>query len=209
MAERLIVSADAPADEVVERAALILRQGGVVAIPTDTLYALAADATSATAVARVFAIKGRNAERALPVIAADEAQVSGLVGELGSLGRRLARQFWPGPLSLVIRARGTLAPAVHGGVGTVAVRVPASPLARALARAAGVPLTATSANASGEHPALTAQDVERSLGSIVDLILDGGPSAGRVPSTLVDVTGAHPLLLRDGAVPWACVLESV
>ena len=124
--------------------------GGLVALPTDTLYGLAADPFSAAAVARVFAVKGRAAERALPLIAADAAQVAAHLGRLPAAGQRLAERFWPGPLTLLMPAPRALARDVTGGTGRVGVRVPADAVARAICAEAGRPITATSANISGE-----------------------------------------------------------
>ena len=136
-------------------------------------------------------------------------QVESQVGRIPDLGRRLAQQFWPGPLSLVVEALPSVAREVLGGRGTVAVRVPAHAVARNLARHAGCPLTATSAHRSGGTPPKTADEVIAALGDEVALVLDAGPTAGGLPSTIVDVTGARPILVRAGAVPWTRVLEFV
>jgi L-threonylcarbamoyladenylate synthase len=206
---RLVVDAVHPDPVSIERAALSLRRGGVVAIPTDTLYGLAVDPFNATAVARVFAIKGRSGERALPVVAADLAQVRAWIGEMGPLATRLAEQFWPGPLTLVMRAPQTLAPGVRGDRETVGVRVPANVVTRALCAACARPLTATSANLSGEPATADPHNVATTLADCLDVLLDAGPTPGGPASTVVDVTGAEPQLIRSGAVPWdevrACV----
>jgi L-threonylcarbamoyladenylate synthase len=196
-----------PDPEGVEAAAAILRQGGVVAVPTETLYGLAADATSGIAVQRVFEIKRRARDVAIPVIAADRAQVERWVGTLTVAGERLADAFWPGPLTLVVRAAPGLPRALLGGGHTVAVRVSSHPIARALARAVGRPITATSANRSGGEPAARPGDVLRELGAAIDAIVDAGACVGGAPSTIVDVTGDVPRLVRAGAVPWERVLK--
>lgn len=192
----------------IEEAARVVGAGEVVAYPTDTLYGLAVDPTGDDAVARLFAIKGRDEGRAIPLIAADLDDVERRVGRLTPLARRLAAAHWPGPLTLVVESRSGLAAPVVARDGTVAVRVPDHAVARALARAAGGVITSTSANRSGEPPAQTAADVAAALGEAVALILDGGACRGGPPSTLVDVTGTEPTLVRAGAVPWARVLES-
>jgi L-threonylcarbamoyladenylate synthase len=180
-----------------------------VAIPTDTLYGLAADPWSAAAIARVFAVKGRHATEALPLIAADLEQTTEFLGALTQMGARLARAYWPGPLSLVIRRPSTVPPALCGGLETIAVRVPAHEVARALCRASGHPLTATSANISGQPASADPDVVAASLGSRIDLLLDAGLAPGGPPSTIVDVTGPDLRLVREGAIPWqeliACV----
>src|SRR5205823_5651911 len=137
-----------PQRDALQEAAKWIRAGGVVAIPTDTLYGLAADPFSTGAVARVFAVKGRSAAQALPLIAADVQQIGTHLGALPAIGERLTERFWPGPLTVLMQSSPRLANDVTGGTGRVAVRVPANEIARAVCRAAGRPLTATSANIS-------------------------------------------------------------
>jgi L-threonylcarbamoyladenylate synthase len=185
-----------------------LRAGCVVAYPTDTLYGLAVDPRRREAVDALFRIKGRPAGWALPLIAADLAQVTA-VSRLSSSGERLAARFWPGPLTLVMRAIATLARGVAAEDGTVAVRVPAHDVARALAAGFGFPLTATSANRSGELPAENAADIRASLGDDISVLVDAGRVRGGAPSTIVDVTTDAPRLVREGVVPWSRVLESL
>jgi L-threonylcarbamoyladenylate synthase len=209
MTVRIELDPVTPDEDGVETAAAIVRRGGVVAFPTETLYGLAADATSEPAVARVFEIKGRAPGVAIPVIAADRAQVERWVGTLTDAGVRLADAFWPGPLTLVIRAAPGLPPALLGGGDTVAVRISSHRVAQALARAAGRPITATSANRSGHEPTALPAVVVRDIGSAIDAIVDAGPCAGGAPSTIVDVTGGAPRLVRAGAVPWDRVLHSL
>ena len=199
---RVFVDAGAPQRDAIEEAATWIRNGGIVAVPTDTLYGLAADPFRADAVARVFAVKGRAAERALPLIAADAAQIGRHLGPLSPMGARLAERFWPGPLTILVAAPPALAHDVSGGTGTVGVRVPADAVVRAIAAASGRPITATSANISGEPPTSDPEEVERVLGNHIDLLIDTGRTPGGVPSTIVDVTGTEPRLIRAGAIPW-------
>lgn len=173
-----------------------------MAIPTDTLYGLAADPFSRSAVRRVFTIKGRGALQALPLVAADERQVESDLGILPPLARRLAERFWPGPLTLVIPAPAALAPEALGGGTTVAVRVPAHAVTRALCAQFGRPLTATSANESGEPPTADPDVVWNVLGAKVDALVDSGRTPGGPASTIVDATGAEPRLIREGAIAW-------
>lgn len=184
------------------RAADLLRAGGLAAIPTDTLYGLAADAFRSDAVARVFAVKGRAADRALPLVAASAEQVRQYFGVLPAIGARLADRFWPGPLTLVLPAPDGLPPDVTGGLDTVGVRVPAHAVTTALCGACGVPLTATSANRSGEPPTDDPDSVARALGDTIDVLVDAGRTPGGAASTIVDVTGAEPRLLRAGPIAW-------
>jgi L-threonylcarbamoyladenylate synthase len=189
------------------RAADTLRQGGTVAFPTDTLYGLAADPSNPRAIAQLYRIKGRQVDRAIPLIAASRTQIEALAGILPPTGRSLADCLWPGPLTIVIAAWPSLADAIHGGTGTVAIRVPDHPVARGLAAAFGAPVTSTSANRSGAPAPMSADGVDDALGDDVDLLLDAGPCPGGPPSTIVDVTGARPRLVRAGAVSWERVLE--
>ena len=193
---RVCVDPGSPQRDAIQEAAKWILSGGVVALPTDTLYGLAADPFSPAAVARVFQVKGRAAERALPLIAADTQQVTTQLGPLSASAARLAERFWPGPLTLLVAAPRELAREVAGGTGRVGVRVPANDVARAICRAAGRPLTATSANRSGEPATADPDRVERTLGDRIDLLIDTGPARGGAASTIVDVTGAEPASTR-------------
>jgi L-threonylcarbamoyladenylate synthase len=200
---RVLVDPGAPQRDAIEEAAKWIRAGGVVAIPTDTLYGLAADPFSAAAVQRVFAVKGRSAERALPLVAADAAQVVARLGRLSADAARLASRFWPGPLTLLVPAPRALARDVTGGTGRVGVRVPAHPVTRAICEAVGRPVTATSANISGEPATPDPSTVENTVGDRIDLLIDAGATPGGPPSTIVDATGSAPVLVREGAIGWA------
>jgi L-threonylcarbamoyladenylate synthase len=192
--------------EAITRAAAALLAGGLVIYPTDTLYALGCVASDGAACTRVREAKGRDEGKPLPLVAADEDAVRGLVEGFSTGASRLARRFWPGPLTLVLRAGAGLPPAVTLGTGTVAVRVPGLALTRALCRAAG-PLVSTSANRAGGKGPETCQEAVTSVGDHALLALDGGPGRG-VPSTIVDASGLEPRLLRAGAVGWEDVLAA-
>jgi len=199
---RVFVDPGAPQRDAIQEAATWIRNGGVVAIPTDTLYGLACDPFRADAVSRIFAVKGRAAERALPLIAADAAQVAAHLGALTPAGARLAGHFWPGPLTLVLDAPASVVRGVTGDTGTVGVRVPADAVARAIAAACERPITATSANISGGPSTADPDEVERTLGDRIDLLIDTGRTRGGAPSTIVDVTSTEPRLVRAGAIAW-------
>jgi len=199
---RVFVDPEFPQRDAIQEAGKWIRNGGVVAVPTDTLYGLAADPFSAAAVARLFAVKGRAAERALPLIAADGAQAAEHLGRLTPTGQKLADRFWPGPLTLLLAAPRALAQDVTGGTGKVGVRVPADAVARAICAEAGRPITATSANVSGEPATADPDQVERTLGDRIDLLIDAGMTRGGAASTIVDVSGAAPALVRAGAISW-------
>jgi L-threonylcarbamoyladenylate synthase len=185
-----------------------LRQGGVVAFPTDTFYGLAVDPCSEPAVSALFELKGRGSDAALPLIAASLSQVEAFVGPVDELTRRVVSRCWPGPLSLVFAAPPRVCATVHAGQGTLALRVPDHRVARALAEAFGGPVTSTSANPSGAAPARHVSDLDTALAARV-FVIDGGPTAGGAPSTIVDARVTPARLIRAGAVPWERVLESL
>jgi L-threonylcarbamoyladenylate synthase len=195
------------ADAAIAGAAEVIRRGGTVIIPTDTLYGLAADPFNADAIERVFAVKGRAAGQALPLVAGSLEQVEQHLGILPPRARRLARRAWPGPLTILVPASAALAPAVSAGTGRVGIRVPAHSVARALCAACDRPLTATSANRSGEPPSANPDEVARGLKDAgVDALLDAGPTPGGPPSTIVGVDGTSVELVRTGAIPWNQIL---
>jgi L-threonylcarbamoyladenylate synthase len=185
-----------------------LERGALIVFPTDTLYALGGVALREGVGERIVAAKGREEGKALPVVAADWKQVLSLTPFSTTLARRLAERFWPGPLSLVLNAGPNVPSTVRGGGPSIAVRVPASPLARELCALAG-PLVATSANRSGEPAALTCRDAVTSIADFVAVAIDGGGAKETRPSTLVDVSGGAPMLLREGAIPWSDVLGAL
>ncbi len=203
VARTLVVDPHEPQKEVVDDALRVLREGGIVAYPTETFYGLAVDARSRPACRRLFELKGRAEEKALPCIVSGLAQFEEAAIALDGAALALARSFWPGPLTLVVEAKPGLA--ASSPDGSVAIRVSAVRLARDLAEGLGAPITATSANRSGQSAATTAEEVSTSFGSEADLVLDGGPCPGGLPSTIVDVRQASPRLLREGRVPFAKV----
>ena len=183
-----------------ETAAAILRAGGLVAFPTETVYGLGADGLDAAAARAVFAAKGRPADNPLILHVADEDGASGLA-LWSAQAHALAARHWPGPLTLVLPARPAVPVEVRAGLPTVAVRCPAHPLALELIRRAGRPIAAPSANRSGRPSPTTAQAVWEELGGRIDAVLDGGPCALGLESTVVDCTGPRLRLLRPGALP--------
>jgi L-threonylcarbamoyladenylate synthase len=203
-----LVSARSPDPAAIADVAAILKGGGVVAFPTDTLYGLAADPRRDDALERLFAVKAREAGVAVPLIAADLAQAQEL-GTFDDLALRLARAFWPGPLTIVVPASPAIARRALGGGHTVGIRVPAHEVATALCRATATCLTATSANLSGSPPPASAQEIDPDLSSRLDAVLDGGPAPGGPPSTIVTVVSERPQLIRAGAIAWNRVLESL
>jgi L-threonylcarbamoyladenylate synthase len=187
----------------------VLRSGGLVAMPTDTVYGVGVALDAPDGLARLFAAKDRPLDRAIVLLVADIEQAAS-VGILSPAARVLADRFWPGGLTLVLpQAPGAALPAaLTAGVATIGVRVPDHDCPSALARELG-PLPVTSANLSGQPDALDAREVLAQLGGRIDLVLDGGPARGGVPSTVVDCTEARPRVLRAGAIPPARVSRSV
>src|SRR6185437_10013251 len=189
-----------PEPAAIARAAELLRAGRLVAFPTETVYGLGANALDATAVERIYAAKGRPAYNPLIVHVADAGQVMSVATDWLDGAARLAAVFWPGPLTLVLPKRDIVPDAVTAGLPSVAVRVPSHPVAHALLAAARIPVAAPSANRSMMLSPTTGRHVARSLGESVDLILDAGPTTVGIESTVVDLTGEAPVLLRPGTI---------
>lgn len=204
----LKVDPRAPEPELIARAAAVIRAGGLVAFPTETVYGLGANALDATAAAGIFAAKGRPGTNPLIVHIADRPEILNVAADWPETAQKLAAKFWPGPLTLVLPKRDTVPDVVTAGGPTVAVRCPAHPVALALIRAAGVPLAAPSANRSTELSPTRAEHVLKGLNGRIAMVLDGGPCSGGLESTVVDVTGDTPRVLRPGLIS-APALEAV
>jgi L-threonylcarbamoyladenylate synthase len=189
----------------VERAARVLRDGGLVAFPTETVYGLGADATSPAAVARIFAAKRRPPDHPLIVHLPPGSPLERWAREVPDVARTLAARFWPGPLTLVLRRGAAIADDVTGGLDTVGLRAPDHPLAAALLAAFGGAVAAPSANRHGQVSPTTAEHVVADLGDDVDYVLDGGACPVGVESTIVDLSSEAPALLRPGGVPAAAI----
>lgn len=182
-----------------DKAIAILRQGGVVVYPTDTVYGLGADPRNKEAVKRIYEIKGRPVGMALPLLASGIRQVSA-VAVMTDLGRLLASRFWPGALTLVLYRVSSFPGYVNAGGDTIAVRVPRHHVPVRLARGLGVPVIGTSANISGQPSARTADEASRQLAGLVDVIIDCGSCHRGIESTVVNATGDRPVILRRGAI---------
>ena len=178
----------------------LLAAGGILALPTETFYALAADPYQPGALKRLYALKGRAEDKPVLLLVADTAMARQVAREVPETALRLMARFWPGPLTLILPARRELPDLVTGGTGTVGVRQPRQDLTCRLLAALGWPVTGTSANRAGREPLTLAGDVAREFGGQVDLILDAGPCPGGLPSTVVDVSVTPPCLVRPGAV---------
>ena len=195
-----IIDVGDDAEAGVAAAVAALRRGDLAVLPTDTVYGLAADAFSPPAVTRLLAAKGRGRDMPVPVLVGAWRGIDGLAEHVSGAMRALVESFWPGPLTLVVRAAPSLAWDLGETRGTVAVRMPLHPVTLAVLAETG-PLAVSSANRSGRPPATTAAQAQEQLGSAVAVYLDGGSSGEPVPSTIVDLTGPHPRVRRAGALP--------
>ncbi len=189
-----------PAEEELARAAELIRNGGLVAFPTETVYGLGANALDASAVSRIYEVKGRPWASPLIVHVAGEEMARSITAEWPVLAHTLAARFWPGPLTLIVKKADIISDLVTAGLDSVGVRVPAHPLALALIRRAGVPIAAPSANRFTEISPTTAEHVRAGLGSRIDMTLDGGPTQVGIESTVVSLRRDPPAILRPGMI---------
>jgi L-threonylcarbamoyladenylate synthase len=187
-------------ETILSRAVEILNAGGVLAYPTETFYGLGADATSEKAISKIYAVKGRNFNSPISVIIDKAENISSLVGEVPAVAQKLIQAFWPGALTIIFKAAAGISPILSASTGKIGIRVSSHPVACALARALGGPLTATSANVSGATECSTVADVLRQIGDKIDAVIDGGETAGKKGSTIIDVTFSPPRILREGAI---------
>lgn len=194
-------------DREIKNAVAVLRTGGLVAFPTETVYGLGADASNAAALGKVFAAKGRPHDHPLIVHVADAVQLANWAREVPPAAHVLANKFWPGPLTLILKRGPCVPDAVTGGQDTVALRVPSHAVAQALLRAFGGGIAAPSANRFGRVSATTAAHVQHEFGAAIDCILDGGEADVGIESTIIDLSGARPALLRPGWIT-AAEIES-
>lgn len=190
----------------VAEAAEVLKKGGLVAYPTESFYALGADALNPAAIEKVFAVKGRSVIKPLPVIVHEKSEITLLTKDLSPLAQGAVEKLMPGPVTLVLWASDAVPDGLTGGTGKIGIRVPDHEVASSLARALGGPVTATSANLSGRPGLVTAEAVISSLPGI-DLVLDGGTTPGAPASTVVDITCDPPRILREGRVAKARIVE--
>lgn len=197
------VNPDEPRPGRLEVAVELLDHGGVVAVPTETFYGLAADAFDAAALGRVNRLKGKAGDSPILLLLSDPAQVGMVAGKIPPHFDDLAGMFWPGPLTLVVPAAADLPREVSGGAGTVAVRVPGLVLPRRLAATLGRPISGVSANVHGKPPCRTAAEVAKVFPDGVDLVLDGGTTTAGTPSTILDLCGSRPRVIREGLLPVA------
>ena len=202
-AEILRIHPDEPEPELIARVVKALDSGQVVALPTDTFYGLAVDPVNLHAVDRIYDIKTRARHKPLSLLIADVAHAYALARGCDGAFDRLAERFWPGPLTIIVKAGSKLPLRVTANTGNVALRVPEAPIARAIVERLGLPITATSANLSGLPECTSALSVFQQLGDLIPLIVDGGPTARTVATTIVDLTAGDNSwsIIREGAIP--------
>ena len=198
--ERVLIDKNHIDEEAIERAGKILREGGLVAFPTETVYGLGGNALDGEASRKIYAAKGRPSDNPLIAHISELSELTPLVKEMPETARRLSEAFWPGPLTMIFPKSPAVPYATTGGLDTVAVRMPNDPIARALIRAARVPVAAPSANTSGRPSPTSADHVAQDLDGRIDMILDGGDVGIGLESTIVDVTGQVPMVLRPGYI---------
>ncbi len=196
-------------DEELAEAAQILRDGGLVAFPTETVYGLGANALDEEAAKKIYAAKGRPSDNPLIAHISSLAELDALVLEIPEAARKLAEKYWPGPLTMVFPKSAIVPYGTTGGLDTVAIRMPSDPVANRLIALAGVPVAAPSANTSGRPSPTTAQHVWQDMNGKIEMIIDGGPVGIGVESTIVDVSGEVPTLLRPGAITLEMLRETV
>jgi L-threonylcarbamoyladenylate synthase len=187
--------------EGIKQASAIILKGGVIAFPTETFYGLGAEAFNEQALRRIFEIKGREEGKPLLLLLAEKSWVAPLVKRIPPLAQKLMDNFWPGPLTLVFEAQTHLSPLITGNTGKVGLRISSNSLTQKLVQTVGKPITGTSANLSGEPSLSTAQEVMETLGNKVEAILNGGKTAGGLGSTVLDISGPSPMIIREGAIP--------
>ncbi len=191
--------------EVFDRAISILKSGGLIAIPTDTVYGLAADPWNGAAVSKLYKVKSRSELKSISVLLYGEAAINEVAVDLTQRVRTIAEKFWPGPLTIVIRRKSEM-PSEISATDTIGVRAPDHEFALALLKMYG-PIAATSANLTGQPAATTAEQVVSTLGGMIDLVVDGGEAAGGVSSTVIDFTANPPEMLREGPISLESVLR--
>jgi tRNA threonylcarbamoyl adenosine modification protein (Sua5/YciO/YrdC/YwlC family) len=202
-AEVLRIHPDEPEPNLITHVVDRLHQGEVAALPTDTFYGLAVDPVNLRAVDRIYDLKTRARHKPLSLLLAETEHAYELARSLDGAFDRLADRFWPGPLTLIVKAGSKLPLRVTANTGNVAIRVPASPICRAVAANLGVPITATSANLAGLPECTSASCVRNQFGDLIPLIVDGGTTARTAPTTIVDLSGGGTswMILREGAIP--------
>jgi L-threonylcarbamoyladenylate synthase len=202
-----IGSAESRREAIVE-AMRILSEGGVIGVPTESFYGLCADATNPQAIGRIFAIKKRDAALPILILISSLEELEKYAQSVPPQAKRMGQRFWPGGLTMIFQSSPLLPPILTGTTGKVGIRISGHPIAQTLCEAFQRPITGTSANISGMPPCTTVDQVIKYLGDEVDLVLDGGPTEGKNPSTILDVTTDPPVILREGIIRAEEIIES-
>ncbi len=200
--ESVSIHPDIPDPGVLARASTVIRSGGVIVYPTETLYGIGADALNGNALRRVYALKGREGAKPLLIIVDAFERLQPLVEDVSADARRLMETFWPGPLTLVFKASPLVSEELRAGTRTLGARVPSNMFCRSLVEACGRPIPSTSANRAGQLPLNSMPDIRQAFPQGVDLFIDAGALPASAPSTVVDVTTSPPRLLRQGTIAW-------
>ncbi len=195
-----------PDDALIDEAVAIIREGGVIAYPTETLYGLGADCFREDAIGKIFDIKGRAFNSPIALIGGSRKDLELITDDIPEVTERLMKAFWPGPLTLIFKASPKVPPGLTAGTGKIGIRISSHPVALALAGTLGRPVTATSANLSGGQDCVNTEEVLDQLGRHIDMILDGGRTPGGKGSTMVDLTVTPPVILRKGVISDADIL---
>ena len=203
------INPEKPEPEKIDEAVAILKSGGVIGFPTETFYGLGADARNEAAIGKIFDIKGRDFKNPILVVIGGPQQMKALTDEIPQDAKTLMDRFWPGPLTIVLRASASVSPRLTAGIGRIGVRFTSHPVARELSRALGGPITATSANLSGAPECSSSAAVLAQLEGRIDAVVDGGRTPGGKGSTIVDVTGETVQILREGVIPPAIILDTL
>lgn len=209
MPEVLKIDPENPDQSIISAMVQIVRGGGVIAYPTETFYGLGADGFNDGAIERIFLIKGRDKKSPIPIIIGEMSDLRGLVREIPEDASLLMSTFWPGALTLVFAASRSIHPCLTANTGKIGIRISSNPVATALAKALGHPLTSTSANLSGAKECTSAQEVLTCVGERIDAVIDGGPTPGGSGSTIVDSTVHPPVVLREGVIPGSLIFRAL
>lgn len=201
----LILAASSYFDEAVS----VFKAGGVIAYPTETFYGLCVDPFNPEAVDKLFRLKGRPEKSPITVIISGPAMLKDVADEVPPAAVTLMDEFWPGPLTIIFKAASSVPPVLTAGTGTIGVRVSGSPVATRLSKRLSSPITATSANPSGKRPPEEASEVLKYFDGSIDILIDGGRLSGELPSTLIDMTGKEPRIVREGRIPVEDIMKAL
>lgn len=201
----IILKSDSHFDD----AASAFRRGGIIAYPTETFYGLGVDPFNKDAIASLFKLKGRSEASPVSIIIKDNEYLDKVAEEVPPVGKKLIEKFWPGPLTIIFKAKSSIPPELISHTGKIGVRVSSNPVCRKLVETIGSAITATSANPSGERPPVEAKEVLDYFNGSIDILIDGGKLAGRSGSTIVDITGKKAEIIREGEIPSEEILKEI